>query len=80
MSEKLDRPHLVYERTHGAPQASIWRVMDFGVGAHKQAAIIAMYELSDEESKMSISELEKLYPCPQEKEDEPEIIKLGEAA
>jgi hypothetical protein len=81
MSKKLDRPHLVWERTlHGVPQPSIWHVVDFGIGGHKQKDIIAMYELTDQESKMPISALERLYPSPREQEDEPEPVKIGEAA
>jgi hypothetical protein len=80
MSKKLDRPHLVWERTHGAPQPSIWHVMDFGIGGHKRTNIIAMYELTEAEAKMPIAALERIYPCPVEKEDLPEKIKLGDAA
>ncbi|HEY7299527.1 MAG TPA: hypothetical protein VH684_16600 [Xanthobacteraceae bacterium] len=81
MSKRLDRPHLIWERTlHGNPQPSIWHTVDFGVGGHKQANIIAMYELTEQEAGMPIAALERIYPCPRDEEDQPEKVKLGDAA
>jgi hypothetical protein len=39
-----------------------------------------MYELTEQEAGMPIAALERIYPCPRDEEDQPEKVKLGDAA
>lgn len=68
MPEQLEneRPHFVWVIGRKGSEPQKWMLLDYGINGWRKNSVRAVYPLTDEEAKLSLDVLARLYPVPDE--------------